>query len=131
MSVVCGVPEGHVFTAHLGSTSEPNPCLASGLEIIVPYQGPRKGQPQVNRKPAAPPVSLILELLAKSQCADTSSPTLRCLGTPSSGARRQKRIHCKFARLVYTPLIYDLNACTFRALPDGCRATGLRSSGAS
>ena len=39
MSVLCGVPEGHVFAAHLGSTSEPNPCLACGLEIIVPYQG--------------------------------------------------------------------------------------------
>jgi hypothetical protein len=66
MSDVCGVPEGHVFSAHLGSTSEPNPCLACGVEIIVPYQGPKKGQPQVNRKPAAPPASLILELLAKS-----------------------------------------------------------------
>jgi hypothetical protein len=40
MSVVCGVPEGHVFAADLGSTSEPNPCLACGLEIIVKYQSP-------------------------------------------------------------------------------------------
>ena len=40
MSVVCGVPEGHVFAADLGTTSKPNPCLVCGCEIIVPYRGP-------------------------------------------------------------------------------------------
>lgn len=40
MSVVCGVPEGHVFVADLGTTSEPNPCLVCRCEIIVPCRGP-------------------------------------------------------------------------------------------
>jgi hypothetical protein len=42
MGVVCGVPEGHVFAADLGTTSKPNPCLACGCEIIVPYWGPNE-----------------------------------------------------------------------------------------
>ena len=36
---ICGVPEGHVFAATLGSTSTPNPCLVCGCEILVPYRG--------------------------------------------------------------------------------------------
>jgi hypothetical protein len=36
---VCGVPEGHVYAADLGTTGEPNPCLVCGCEIIVPYRG--------------------------------------------------------------------------------------------
>jgi hypothetical protein len=43
MSVVCGVPEGHVFAVDLGTTSKPNPCLECGCEIIVPYRGPANG----------------------------------------------------------------------------------------
>lgn len=39
MGVVCGVPEGHVFAADLGSTGEPNPCLVCGCQILVPYKG--------------------------------------------------------------------------------------------
>lgn len=37
---ICGVPEGHVFAADLGTTSTPNPCLVCGWEVIVPYRGP-------------------------------------------------------------------------------------------
>jgi hypothetical protein len=40
MSVVCGVPEGHVFAADQGTTGQPNPCLVCGCEILVPYRGP-------------------------------------------------------------------------------------------
>ena len=38
LGFVCGVPEGHVFAADLGTTSKPNPCLVCGSEIIVPYR---------------------------------------------------------------------------------------------
>jgi hypothetical protein len=44
MGVVCGVPEGHVFAADLGSTGEPNPCLVCGCQILVPYKGPNDKQ---------------------------------------------------------------------------------------
>jgi hypothetical protein len=36
---ICGVPEGHVFAADLGTTSTPNPCLVCGWEVIVSYRG--------------------------------------------------------------------------------------------
>jgi hypothetical protein len=39
MGFVCGVPEGHVFAADLGTTSTPNPCLVCGCEVIVSYRG--------------------------------------------------------------------------------------------
>lgn len=39
MGFICGVPEGHVFAADLGTTSTPNPCLACGWEVIVSYRG--------------------------------------------------------------------------------------------
>jgi hypothetical protein len=39
--VICGVPEGHVFAMDLGSTTEANPCLVCGCQIIVPYRGPK------------------------------------------------------------------------------------------
>jgi hypothetical protein len=39
MGFICGVPEGHVFAADLGTTSTPNPCLVCGWEVIVSYRG--------------------------------------------------------------------------------------------
>ena len=38
-SVVCRVPEGHVFAHDLGTTGSPNPCLACGMTMVVPYKG--------------------------------------------------------------------------------------------
>jgi hypothetical protein len=43
-SVICGVPEGHVFATDLGTTAEPNPCLVCGCEILVPYKEPNDKQ---------------------------------------------------------------------------------------
>jgi hypothetical protein len=39
MGFICGVPEGHVFAADLGTTSTPNPCLVCGWEVVVSYRG--------------------------------------------------------------------------------------------
>jgi len=36
---ICGVPEGHVFAADVGTTSKPNPWLVCGWEVVVTYRG--------------------------------------------------------------------------------------------
>jgi hypothetical protein len=38
-SVICGVPEGHIFDADLGTTPEPNPCVVCGCAPLVPCKG--------------------------------------------------------------------------------------------